>query len=82
MSGNDLCEGLHRAPDALRVWGCNPGRDSGRMFKLVAALPLGFSSSKNCFAEAKGGFISSGSLELSGAVSPQIALAVRFPAFK
>ena len=52
------------------------------MFKLVVALPLGFSSSKNYFTEAKGGFISSGSLELSGAASPQIALVVRFPAFK
>lgn len=48
----------------------------------MVALPLGFSSSKNCFTEARGGFISSGSLELSGAASPQIALAVRFPAFK
>ena len=52
------------------------------MFKLVVALSLGFSLSKNCFAEAKGVFISSGSMELSGAASPQMALAVRFPAFK
>lgn len=63
-------------------WGCTPGCDSERTFKLVVALPLGFSLSKNCFTAAKGGFISSGSLELHGAASPQIALAVRFPAFK
>lgn len=43
------------------------------MFKTEVALSLCFSSSKNCFAEAKGGFIS---LELHGAVSSWIARAL------